>query len=79
MDIDSTDTIDVFTLSRTVCNAIDPALEIALDERHDSDVDHTYADISTANELIEFDASAIASDRAPWDSVTVLDRKRVYT
>jgi UDP-glucose 4-epimerase len=57
MNIGSMDNIDILTLAETVRDEIDPKLEIAFDDRHDSDAEHTHADISKANELIGYEPS----------------------
>jgi len=57
MNIGSTDNIDILTLAETVRDEIDPSLEIEFADRHESDAEHTHADISKANELIGYEPS----------------------
>ncbi|MGB9960654.1 SDR family NAD(P)-dependent oxidoreductase [Halobacterium sp. MBLA0001] len=57
MNIGSTDNIDILTLAKAVRDEIDPTLEIEFADRHDSDAEHTHADISKANELIGYEPS----------------------
>lgn len=55
LNIGSTNNIDILTLAKIIRDAIDPDLDIAFAERHDSDAEHTHADISKANRLIDFE------------------------
>ncbi|WP_255171348.1 SDR family oxidoreductase [Natrononativus amylolyticus] len=55
MNVGSTDNIDILTLAETVRDAIDSDLEIEFADRHDSDAEHTHADISKANDLIDYE------------------------
>ena len=57
MNIGSTDNIDILSLAESVRDEIDPSLEIEFAERHESDAEHTHADISKANELIGYEPS----------------------
>lgn len=57
MNIGSTDNIDILSLAETVRDEIDPSLEIEFTDRHESDAEHTHADISKANELIGYEPS----------------------
>jgi UDP-glucose 4-epimerase len=55
MNVGSTDNIDIFSLAEVVRDAIDESLEIAFDDRHASDAEHTHADIAKARELIGYE------------------------
>lgn len=57
MNIGSTDNIDILSLAETVRDEIDPNLEIEFADRHESDAEHTHANISKANELIGYEPS----------------------
>ena len=55
MNIGSTDNIEILRLAEVVRDEIDPSLEIKFADRHESDAEHTHADISKANELIGYE------------------------
>jgi len=55
LNIGSTDNIDVLTLAEEVRDAIDPSLAIEFAGRHDSDAEHTHADITKAAELLGYE------------------------
>jgi UDP-glucose 4-epimerase len=55
MNIGSTDNIDIATLAEVVRDEIDPSLEINYTEAREGDAEHTHADISKANELIDYE------------------------
>ena len=55
LNIGSTDNIDILTLAEEVRDAIDPGLAIEFAERHDSDAEHTHADITKAAELLGYE------------------------
>lgn len=57
MNIGSTDNIDILTLAETVRDEVDPDLDIEFDDRHESDAEHTHADISKSNKLIDYEPS----------------------
>lgn len=57
MNIGSTDNIDILSLAEAVRDEIDPSLDIEFADRHESDAEHTHADISKANELIGYGPS----------------------
>jgi len=57
MNIGSTDNIDITTLAEVVRDEIDPTLDIMYTEARDGDAEHTHADISKANELINYEPS----------------------
>lgn len=55
MNIGSSDNIDIHTLATTVQDQLAPDLEIEYAERYKADADHTHADISKANEILDYD------------------------
>jgi UDP-glucose 4-epimerase len=55
MNIGSTDNIEIRTLAAEVRDQLAPDLEVAYDERHDADAEHTHADTSKAEELLGYD------------------------
>lgn len=57
MNIGSTDNIEILSLAETVRDEIDPSLEIEFADRHESDAEHTHADIPKANKLIGYEPS----------------------
>lgn len=54
LNIGSTDNISILELATTIRDAIDPSLDIEFGERHDSDAEHTHADVSKARDLIGY-------------------------
>jgi UDP-glucose 4-epimerase len=55
VNIGSTDNIAILTLAREVRDQLDPDLEVAFDERHAADAEHTHADVSKAGELLGYE------------------------
>jgi len=55
LNIGSTDNIDILSLAEEVRDLVAPDLEIAFDERHDADAEHTHADVSKAGELLGYE------------------------
>ncbi|WP_231190038.1 GDP-mannose 4,6-dehydratase [Haladaptatus sp. DYF46] len=54
LNIGSTDTIDVLTLAETVRDTIDPSLDIQFTDRREGDAEHTHADVSKAQRLLDY-------------------------
>ncbi|RRJ29476.1 GDP-mannose 4,6-dehydratase [Halocatena pleomorpha] len=54
LNVGSTDTIDILTLAETVRDTIDPTLEIQFAERQEGDAEHTHADVSKAQRLLDY-------------------------
>lgn len=54
LNIGSTDNISILELARTIRDEIDPSLDIEFGDRHDSDAEHTHADVSKAEDLIGY-------------------------
>jgi UDP-glucose 4-epimerase len=57
MNIGSTDNIDIRTLAEVVRDEIDPTLDIVHTDTREGDAEHTHADISKANDLIDYEPS----------------------
>jgi len=55
LNVGSTDTIDILTLAEAIRDEIDPHLGIESDEARDGEAKHTHADISKANELLDYE------------------------
>ena len=55
LNVGSTDNIDVLTLAEVIRDEIDPDLEIVFDDPRTGDAEHTHADISKANELLDYE------------------------
>lgn len=55
LNIGSTDSIDILTPAEEIRDAIDPSLSIGFAHRHDSDAEHTHADITKAVELLRYE------------------------
>ena len=55
LNIGSSDNIDILTLAQEVRDQLAPALEIEYGNRYDADADHTHADISKAEVLLDYD------------------------
>ncbi len=55
VNIGSTDNIEIRTLATEIRDQLAPDLEIEYAERYDADADHTHADTSKAEELLEYD------------------------
>ena len=55
LNIGSTDTIEILTLAEEVRDQLAPALDIAFDDRHAADAEHTHADTSKARELLDYE------------------------
>ncbi|GAB6878852.1 hypothetical protein JCM17823_11260 [Halorubrum gandharaense] len=55
LNIGSSDNIDITTLAEVVRDEIDPSLEIEYTEAREADAEHTHADISKANDLIDYE------------------------
>lgn len=54
MNIGSIGTIDIETLAEEVRDQIAPEVELEYGERSDADAEHTHADITKANETIDY-------------------------
>jgi UDP-glucose 4-epimerase len=54
VNVGSTDNITIRTLAREVRDQLAPDLELAYDERHAADAEHTHADVSKANDLLAY-------------------------
>ena len=57
INIGSTDNIDIRTLTEVVRDEVDPELPIVHTDPREGDAEHTHADISKANELIDYEPS----------------------
>ena len=57
MNVGSTDNIDITTLVEVVRDEIDLALEVEHTAARKGDAEHTRADVSKANELIDYESS----------------------
>lgn len=55
MNIGSTDNIDILRHAEEVRDTIDESLEIAFDDQHASDTEHTHADISKSSDRIGYE------------------------
>ncbi len=55
MNVGSTDNIDILSLAEEVRDQLAPDLEIEFAERHDADAEHTHADVSKAEELLDYE------------------------
>ena len=55
LNIGSTDTIDILTLAEEVRDHLAPDLDIAFDDRHAADAEHTHAGTSKARELLGYE------------------------
>jgi len=55
LNVGSTDNIDIETLATEIRDLLAPDLELAYDQRHAADAEHTHADTSKANELLEYE------------------------
>jgi UDP-glucose 4-epimerase len=55
VNIGSTDNIDILTLAEEVRDQIEPNLDIAFDDRHAADAEHTHADVSKAGDLLGYE------------------------
>lgn len=55
MNIGSSDNIDIKTLAEVVRDEIDPSLDIEFAEARKADAEHTHADVSKANDLINYE------------------------
>jgi UDP-glucose 4-epimerase len=55
MNIGSTDTIEIRTLAMEIRDQLAPDLDLEYDDRHDADAEHTHADTSRANELLDYE------------------------
>lgn len=55
LNIGSTDNIDIKTLAEEVRDQLAPELDLAFGERNDADAEHTHADISKANALLNYE------------------------
>ncbi len=55
LNIGSTDTIDILTLAEEVRDQLAPDLDIAFDDRHAADAEHTHAGTSKARELLGYE------------------------
>jgi len=49
------DNIDILTLAEEVQDAIDPNLTVEFADHHDSDAEHTHADVTKAAELLGYE------------------------
>jgi UDP-glucose 4-epimerase len=55
VNIGSSDNIEIRELAEEVRDRLAPDLELVYDDRHDSDAEHTYADVSNAKTLLSYD------------------------
>jgi UDP-glucose 4-epimerase len=55
LNIGSTDNIDIRTLTEVVRDEIDPRLDIEFTEAREADAEHAHADVSKANDLIDYE------------------------
>ncbi|WP_254861435.1 GDP-mannose 4,6-dehydratase [Halovivax gelatinilyticus] len=55
LNVGSTDTIDILTLAEVVRDEIDPSLGIKFDKAREGDAEHTHADVSKANEILDYE------------------------
>ncbi|MHC3437903.1 NAD-dependent epimerase/dehydratase family protein [Natrialbaceae archaeon A-gly3] len=55
INIGSTDNIDINTLATEIRDQLAPDLEIEYAERYDADADHTHADTTKAQDLLDYD------------------------
>jgi UDP-glucose 4-epimerase len=55
MNIGSTDTIEIRTLGMEIRDQLAPDFDLEYDDRHDADAEHTHADTSRANELLDYE------------------------
>jgi UDP-glucose 4-epimerase len=55
VNIGSTDNIEIRTLAAEIREQLAPELELEFAERYDADAEHTHADTSKAEELLEYD------------------------
>jgi UDP-glucose 4-epimerase len=55
LNIGSTDTIEILTLAEEVRDRLAPDLDIAFDDRHAADAEHTHADTSKARDLLGYE------------------------
>jgi len=55
LNVGSTDNIEIRTLAAEVRDQLAPGLDLAYDERHDADAEHTHADTSKARDLLGYD------------------------
>lgn len=62
LNIGSTDTIEIRALAEMIRDQLAPDLDLAFDDRHDADADHTHADITKASELIGYEPSTPISN-----------------
>jgi UDP-glucose 4-epimerase len=56
LNIGSTDNIKIKTLAKEIRNQLAPNLELAYEERHDADSEHTHANTELAGELLGYEA-----------------------
>jgi UDP-glucose 4-epimerase len=62
LNIGSTDNIEILTLAKEIRDQLAPELDIGFADRHDADAEHTHADISKANELLNYEPSRTIRD-----------------
>jgi len=62
LNIGSTDNIEILTLAKEIRDQLAPELDIEFADRHDADAEHTHADISKANELLNYEPSRTIRD-----------------
>ena len=55
VNVGSTDTIEIRTLAAEIRDQLAPDLELEFAERYDADADHTHADTSKAERLLDYD------------------------
>ncbi len=55
VNVGSTDNIEILTLAEEIRDQIAPDLDLAFDERHDADAEHTHADTTRAAELLDYE------------------------
>jgi UDP-glucose 4-epimerase len=57
VNVGSTDNIEIVELAREIRDQIDPSLGLTFDDRHEADAEHTHADTTKANELLDYESS----------------------
>jgi len=62
LNIGSTDNIEILTLAKEIRDQLAPERDIEFTDRHDADAEHTHADISKANELLNYEPSRTIRD-----------------
>jgi UDP-glucose 4-epimerase len=62
VNVGSTDTVEIRDLAATVRDQLAPELELAYDDRHDADAEHTHADTSKARRLLGYEPAYSISE-----------------